>query len=168
MDNLGLNKYLLDQYGKTPEGLPYFRLIWSTNVTEKRFSEFTDFIGDVPIRTVQEVREVLKYPFAQDRWILERIHPLDEKAREMGLMTDSNFSYEEIYIFQDRNGNYLPLSREMLDVAMYLFFKHYLDKTPKERLDQRLEIMAKKDMEKKQKTKETIGEGRSPLFFVLE
>jgi hypothetical protein len=168
MDDLGLNKYLLETYGKTPEGLPYFKLSWTTNYTEHRYGTFTDWLGDIPVRTISEVREVPKYPFAEDRWVLERIRLVNEEARQMGLRTDSPYSYEEIYIFQDRQGDFLPLSKEVIEAAMYLFFKHYLSKTPKERMDMHIKALAERDMKRKQKTKEILGEGRSPLFIVME
>lgn len=167
MDDLGLNKYLRDTYGSTFDGQPLFRLIWSTNVTEKRYSEFSDFSGDIFIRTVREVREVLKYPFAQDRWILEKIEPITEGARLMGLV-DGNWTYEGIYVFQDRNSEFLPLNFLALEAAMYCYFKFYLQMTPLDKIDMHTKALAEKVMKTKQKTKEALGEGRSPLFFVLE
>jgi hypothetical protein len=168
MDDQGLNKYLEDTYGRTVDGKVLFRLIWSTGVTEFRKSRFIDFSGDLQIRDVIETREVLKYPFAQDRWVLERIKLIDKKAREFGLVSDENYSYEEIYVFQDREGNFLPLNREALEAAMYLFCKFYLQMTPKERADMRMQILANKELQKRNDIAEKLGEGRSPFGFVLE
>ena len=168
MDDLGINKWLDDSFGRTPENYPYFRLIWSTGITEKRYSEFHDFSGDILIRVVRETREVLKYPFAQDRWIIERIKPVDKQALDAGgLRTDDKFTYEEVYIFQDKEGNFLPLSPEMAEAAIYLYFRFFLT-TKKQRYDHRMELLARKSLEAKQKTKEALGEGRSPFGFVLE
>jgi hypothetical protein len=162
-----LNKFLEDNYGKVAEGnYPYFRIIWTTGLTEKRLSTFKDFYGDALIREVTEVRECLKYPFAQDRYVLERILPISDSAREVGgLRTDEKFSYEEVYTFQDRLGHYLPLTREKVEQALFLFFTFYLAKTPKERMDMRMEMLAKRELAKKEKTKEAMGEGRSPFFI---
>ena len=168
MDDLGLNKWLDESFGRTPEGYPYFRLIWSTGITEHRYSEFHDYYGDIFVRAVREVREVLKYPFAQDRWIIERIRPITKEARKLGLQSEGNFCYEEVYIFQDREGNFLPLDRQMVEVAIYLYFKHVVSLSRKQRTDIRMEMLAKKELEKKKQTRELIGDGGSPFTFVLE
>lgn len=157
MDDLGINQYLQDTYGRTVEGLPLFRIVWSTGLTEHRFSEYHDFYGEVFLRAVREVREVLKYPYAQDRWVLERIQLTDERIKQMGLQTDKPYHYEEIYTFQDKQGRFLPLSRDKVDTALYLFFNYYLKMTPKQRLDMRMGILAQKELAKKQKTKEIVG-----------
>ena len=163
-----INKYLLEHYGRTPEGLPYFRLIWSTNITERRYSEFHDYHGDLFIRAVREVRECLKYPFAQDRFILERIREISPQAIELGLRSDVPFSYEEVYTFQDREGNPLPINIDKIETALFLFFKFFVQLSWKERTDLRMEILAKKELERRSKTREMLGDGRSPYGFVLE
>jgi hypothetical protein len=167
MDDLGLNKWLLDTYGSTIEGLPLFRLIWSTNVTEKRYSEFTDFYGEIIIRTVTEVREVLKYPFAQDRWVIERICPVTREMKQAGL-TDELYTYSELYVFQDKKGNFLPLTREMCEAAMYLFAKFFLQMSWQQRADFRMEQFAKREMERRRKMRELVGENQSSINIVLE
>lgn len=163
-----INKHLLDHFGTTVTNKPLFRLIWSTGITEFRYSEFTDFYGDLFLRTVRETREVLKYPFAQNRYILERLSLIHPKANEVGLRTDLKEDYTEIYTFQDKQGNPLPVTLEMVDVAIYLYFHFFAGKTIKNRLDLKLEMLAKKDLEKKRKTREIIGDGRSPFAFVGE
>jgi hypothetical protein len=55
----------------------------------------------------------------------------------------------------------------MVEAALFLFFKFFLQMSWKERIDLRMEILAKKELEKKAKTREMLGEGRSPLFFTL-
>jgi hypothetical protein len=161
-----INRKLEDDYGKMIDGnYPLFRVIWSTNVTEKRYSEFTDFIDDTPIRNVREVREVLKYPFAQDRYILEKITPITNEAKAMGLV-DGNYSYEEIYVFQDRLGKFLPLTEEKVSTAMYLYFKFYLEKTHKERTDMRMEMLARRELAIKENLRQKVGERmRSPFYL---
>lgn len=168
MDDLGINKWLKDNYGTTVEGLSLFRLIWSTNVTEHRFSEFHDYYGDILLRRVRETREVLKYPFAQDRWVLERVQLIDDKVRDFGLMTNDQYHYEEIYVFQSKEGKFLPLNQQAVEAAMFLFFKFYLQMTRKERTDLRMELLARRELVKKQKIRELIGDGRAAHGFVLE
>lgn len=162
-----INKWLRDNYGTTVTGKPLFRIIWSTNITEHRYSEFSDFYGDILVRTVREIREVLKYPFAQDRFVLERIAVISDKARELGLRSDNNEEYVEVYTFQDKEGNFLPVTHEMTETALFLFFRFFLGMSWKERTDMRMEMLAKRELERKQKTREALGEGRSPFGFVL-
>ena len=168
MDDLGINRWLLDNYGKTVDGHPLFRLLWTTNVTEKRYSEFHDYYGEIFIRAVREIRECLKYPFAQDRWVLERICPISQAARDAGLRTDEKYDYVEIYTFQDRDGNMLPLTRDKVETALYLFFNFYLKMNLKQRTDLRMQLLAQRELEKRNKTRDAIGELRSPLGFVLD
>jgi hypothetical protein len=166
-EDFGLNEFLKNTYGTSIDGRPIFRLLWTTGVTEKRRSHFIDMSDDIFIRDVIEVREVLKYPFAQERWVLERIIPIPFEVKTE-LMTDDNWSYEEVYIFQTKAGEYLPLSPMMVEAALYLFFKFYLAMTPKERADMRTTMLAKRDLIKRNKTRDILGEGRSPFGFVLE
>lgn len=169
MDDLGINKWLEENYGKTVDGHPLFRLKWSDKTyREMRKSRFIDFSDNLQIRDVVETRSVPKYPFAQNRWVLERIHLIPDAARDAGLQTDLQFSYEEIYTFQDRDGKALELSREKVEQAMYLFFKFYLLMSHNERVDMRMRMLAQRELERKQKIKESLGEGRSPFGFVLE
>jgi hypothetical protein len=168
MDDMGLNQWLKDTYGTTVDGYPLFRLLWTTNVTERRHSKFVDFHEDLFIREVEETREVLKYPFAQDRWVLERIHLIDNGAINIGLRADERFAYEEVYTFQDRDGNYLPLNREAIETAMYLFFKYYLALTPLQRQDMRVKMLADKDRRSRDLTRDSLGDGQAAHSFVLE
>lgn len=167
MDDNGLNRWLEDTYGTTIDFKPLFRLSWSTNQLENRHSTFRDFHGDILIREVTETRLVPKYPMAPDRWVLERIHAVTPEAVKLGLVGEK-MSYEEIYTFQDRNGNALPLNRNAVEAAMYLFFKFYLEMTPKERIDFRIAQLAEKDRQSKNQCREIIGELRAPHAFVLE
>lgn len=167
MDDLGLNTWLKDTYGTTTDNKPLFRLIWSTGVTEYRRSTFRDYYGDIFIREVTEVREVLKYPFAQDRWVLERIRLVSDKAKEAGLVTINPYSYEDIYTFQDKKGEYLPLDKEMLEAAMYLFFKFYLQMTPTEKIDLKMQLAAQRQREKRNIIREALGDGPAPHSLVL-
>lgn len=168
MDDLGLNKYLQDTYGTTVDNKALFRLTWTTGITEFRHSIFEDYYGEIFLREVKETREVLKYPYAQDRWVLEKIKLIDGNSRALGLLDPNPYIYDAIYTFQDKQGNFLPLNREMLDAAMMLFFQFYTRMTPKERLDFRITELARKDLERKGKVRNLLGGGRAAHGFVLE
>jgi hypothetical protein len=160
-----INKHLEDYYGTLVTREPLFKVSWTTNLTENRYSEFTDFNGEDPIRTVREVRLCLKYPFAQDRYVLERIQPISEEAKRMGLV-NGNYSYEEVYLFQDRLGQFLPLTLDKVEQALYLFFQFYLKLSQQERTDMRMDMLAKRELEKRQKTLELVDRRlRSPFFI---
>lgn len=158
MDDQGINKWLESNYGTTTEGLSLFRLVWSDkNLREYRFSEFHDYYGDIFLRAVRETREVLSYPFAQNRWVIEKIKLIDKTARDLGLQTDKQYAYDELYIFQDREGNALELNQHKVEEAIYLYFKYYLEMIPKDRADMRMQMLANREIEKKKITKEIIG-----------
>lgn len=101
-----INKNLTKHYGKSPEGLPCWRLAWTTNQSEKRFGNFKVFYGSIFIREETGVQEVKKYPYKedQDRWVLERLVPTVGNP-ELNKIT--KYSYEPLYIFSDpRTGEY--------------------------------------------------------------
>ena len=166
-EDFGLNEFLKNNYGTSIDGRPIFRLLWTTGVTEKRKARFIDMSDDIFIRDVIEVREVLKYPFAQERWVLERLVPIPFELKAE-ILTDDNWSYEEVYTFQNKKGEYLALSPMIVEAALYLFFKYYLSMTPKDRADMRTSMLARRDLTKRNKTRDLLGEGSSPFGFVLE
>jgi hypothetical protein len=100
-----INKYLRI-YGKNQYDDPIFRVVFADEQTEKRQSVFNDFHGDLFLRTVYETREVKKYPWIKRKWILERWAP-GELSYHPDLSTDKNGVYICVYIFQDKNSNYL-------------------------------------------------------------
>lgn len=152
-----LNDYLLREFGRGLEGLQNYRIIWSTGVTEKRLGTFTDFYGKIFVREVTEVREVLKYPYDQDRWILERV-----QAASMNPELVAHYSYEPIYVFKDKRGFYLPLNEKVVTIIADNI-KH--PQTPGE-------IRARYEKEIAEEERKEIEEfvgildevGRSPLF----
>lgn len=166
MDDKGLNEWLRVTYGTTLEGLPLFKLVWSTNLRESRRSTFTDFYGDIIIREVTETRLCLKYPMAQNRWVIEKIYPTP--ASVLGKELFLPYTYEGIYIFQTHDGKRLELERDKLEMAVWAFLQYGRIKQ-KDRIDIRMELLARREAEKKEKIRQIIGqEMRSPYFFVLE
>lgn len=96
----------LSHQGRTPDGRPLFRLVWSDKATEKRLGTYNDFKGSLFIRQVREVREVPKYNYIRERWIIEKWAP-PEEVINMELPESSQGSYELIWVFSDKEGNYL-------------------------------------------------------------
>jgi hypothetical protein len=96
-----INKKLERDFGRFDDGRPNFRVIWSNDIFEKRWTAFTSS----GIELLQpEVRELPKYRnWCPNRYILERLVPV---PKETDLLTKT--SYEPAWVFQDRNQVYLP------------------------------------------------------------
>lgn len=103
-----LNKRLRDVYGvDTVTGKEMWRVVWSNDQIEKRLDTWQDRTPEgIFIREVYEAREVKKYPYIVDRYILENLQgvPFTNDKEMLGL----RMSYEPMWTFEDRNGNYLP------------------------------------------------------------
>lgn len=126
-----LNKQLEKEYGLgfSENGLqrgagnrPLWRIVWSTEQTERRFGTYRDFIPgtNVLIREVQEIREVLKYPWVKPRWCLEKLMfaPCPDLPETM-----DKPHYELIYVFQNSKDEFVmpvwELTKFLIDNINY-------------------------------------------------
>jgi len=119
----------LAERGRSLDGRPVWRLVWSTEQREIRRGKFSDFYGKIFLREVEEVREVPKYWYSPDRWVLERLTFLPPGAaihKELVAQIDldiykptTNGTYEPIYVFQDSSKNPLPVTEWVLDAILY-------------------------------------------------
>lgn len=103
-----INKQLIDLFGiDTITGLAMWRVVWSNDQREKRYGTYDDFTpGGLYIRTVTEVREVQKYPWIRERFILERLCVVPEvNANDL---PTSKLSYEVMWVFENDRREYLP------------------------------------------------------------
>ena len=104
-----LNSRLVDHFGiSSDNGDPIWRLVWSDDQVEKRLGTYDDITPNgLYIRTVTEVREVPKYKqYIQQKFILERLVVIpDMNLPELPAL---KLSYEPIWTFEDKDGNYLP------------------------------------------------------------
>jgi hypothetical protein len=99
-----LNKRLIDHYGiDSDTGRPMFRIVWANDETEKRLMAFTDF-GIELIHP--EVREVKKYPYLKDLYVLERLVVVPDINQHE--LPSQKLSYEPIWAYRDVNNNPLP------------------------------------------------------------
>lgn len=99
-----LNQRLKDIFGTLIDGRPRWRLVFTTEQFEIRKDNYKVFYGDLYLRTEENVvKEVPKYPFSPDRYVLEYhtyIHPKN--------ILTFNGSYEPVHVFSDpRDGSYL-------------------------------------------------------------
>lgn len=96
----------LNKQGKSPTGLPLFRLTWSDGETEWRYGVFREYFGEIFIREEYGTKLVPKYPYIKSRWILEMWFP-PEISMAKELPHSRQGSYEPLFVFQDKNGNEL-------------------------------------------------------------
>ncbi len=132
-----INEKLLRDYGTEFGGSPRFRVVFSDDQFEKRNTEFTDEGFEL---IHPEVRLLPKYrQWVRAKYILERLVPI---VGETDLVT--KVSYEPAWVFQDKNGKYLPPFFEgcvhVIESLMSMInkagsFTRYKDKnvTPEER-----------------------------------
>ena len=112
-----INIKLLD-LGKHLDGRASFRLIWSTNQLEKRIGDFEDYYGHILIRrTYRALREVQKYPYCLDRWVLEKLTFLNPNhpTVQAELVTRKAYDYEPLFVFQDKDNNPLAVNWPAVD-----------------------------------------------------
>lgn len=115
-----INKRLSHYYGiDTDSGLSIFRVVWSEDQFENQFRTWTDFTPmGLFIREITEQREVKKYldDWCKEKYILERyvLVPLHQQRELCGIQK----SYEPLYVFRDKNNNYLPPTWKATDFVI--------------------------------------------------
>lgn len=97
-----INSRLLEYYGSAWNGWPIYRVVWSTDQTEKRLTSFTEAGLEL---LNPEVREMPKYrQWANDRYILEHLCTIGDNPE----LSVEKISYEPLFVFQDKDGFPLP------------------------------------------------------------
>ncbi len=109
-----INERLKLYYGTELDGRPRYRVLWSTNKTEKRVGEFNEFYGPIFLRTVVGMKDCLRYPYDQDRWVIEKLFYINNPE----LVSEKPGSYEPVYILKDKNGDYLPLNWKVVQTVV--------------------------------------------------
>jgi hypothetical protein len=98
-----INKHLLKVYGLTIDGQPKFRLVWSEDLLESRFGTFEDYTpGGIFLRREVGIRQVKKYSYLKDRFILEAYTPEQKQNSEIV----NGDKYESLFVF-DKKGQFL-------------------------------------------------------------
>lgn len=136
-----INQKLADNYGLDLDGTPKFRIAWTTDLTEKRKKRVL-----ASGEEVIEVHEVPKYAYAPDRWVLEIYTPTanDELTTKTG--------YEPIWVFQDKNGAYLPVVWAAVEIIIQALLNRYIPPPRSHALDvyeeeQEFQASKKRDLE---------------------
>lgn len=107
-----INTKLIDRYGLDLSGQPKYRVVWSNDETEVRVGEFSEYYGDIFLRKITGAREVPKYTYIVDRWVLEVLVP----TLNPELLT--KLSYEPLFVLQDKAGDFLPLEWRPLEIII--------------------------------------------------
>jgi|SRR6186713_267284 len=117
-DELKINRWLKEHFGTSLDNRANFRIAWTTGLTEKRFGEYNDFLNgtDILLRRYKGVREVPKYPFYKDRWVLEKLQYIGDNKELM-----EKTGYEPIWIFQTASGEFLPLVHRAVAFFMHFY-----------------------------------------------
>jgi len=99
-----LNKRLVTHYGTdSTTGREMFRIVWANDQLEKRLVRELD--NGITL-LFPEVREVKKYPYLKDLYVLERLVVVpDMNAHELPTQM---LSYEPIWAYRDADDNPLP------------------------------------------------------------
>src|SRR5271157_1912208 len=116
-----LNDILKNRYGTNLKGQPLFRIVFSDAQTEKRLGTYNEFYGKIFLRTIYGVREVPKYPHIKGRYILERWCP-PEVAYTPEIPETHDGSYEPVYVYQDANGDSLPVIESFTHEIIWSLF----------------------------------------------
>jgi hypothetical protein len=97
-----INKRLEDHFGHE-HVKPRFRVVWANDELEKRLIDCTP----EGIQLLHpEVREVKKYPYLKDLYILEKL--VEVPVFQQNELPTSRLSYECIWAFRDNKGMPLP------------------------------------------------------------
>ncbi len=109
-----LNKRLIDYYGYFEGDMPNYRVSWVNDLRELR-------------REGYGFREVPKYNYLKDKYILEKLVPVDSMSSNELL---AKLSYECIFVFEDKEFKPLPPKWELIELVIYGIHK-FLGKEPK-------------------------------------
>ena len=149
----------LKSYGLNPQGQAIFRVVWSDEQFENRRGMFEEFYKGIYLKTVVSTERKKKYSYIKSRWIFEKWIP-PERIYTSELPDTVNGSYECIYVFQDKEGNPLPLDLEICQFIAYTLSKNRDTFKEKNLIEEELQ---RKEQKLDQKD-EDILEDASPLM----
>lgn len=113
-----INDYLASNFGRNYQGLANFRVAWSDTQREMRRCEYEEQYHGIFLRHIIAMEECKKYPIIKERWILEKLIPPDPCYTKEIVSAQEFGSYECIYIFQDKDKNYLPLNKTVASIIV--------------------------------------------------
>lgn len=100
-----LNKRLIQYFGiDTDSFRPMFRIVWSDDEMEKRQVTHTDEGLELLYPVVKEVPKYRQW--CPHKHLIERLVVVPDYQVEE--LADAKVSYEPLFVFMDKNGDYLP------------------------------------------------------------
>lgn len=151
MDAFDINAKLLRLYGHdTIHDMPIWRLMWSDNLTVKRYATYRDITpSGIYLGIKTGIREHKKYWYLKSCWVLERIQPITTQ----GIHSEFNmpYTYELVYAFLDRNDNPLPLAWSPIEFLLKVWAE-----AERTHLATYPEVVAKKETNDVQKARDFI------------
>ena len=122
------NKFLDDTYGRRDPLYPRFRIVLSGEIHEKQVVYDTYYTDDgQPISEGNRRVELCpKYPWITGNKFIFEVHCPTEHPD----IVDHAGNYEPSYIFEDKDGNALPLDRDMIQLWAKGLSEHVVPKTP--------------------------------------
>lgn len=109
-----INDKLELYYGRELDGRPRYRVVWSTTQIERRCGEFNEFYGEIFLRKTIGIKDVPKYPYDPDRWVVEKLFYINNPE----IISEKAGSYEPVYILKGPVGEFLPLSWKAIDLVV--------------------------------------------------
>lgn len=98
-----INDRLIEHYGRDSNtNQPIFRIVWANDETEKRMMDTTDSGINL---LFPEVREVKKYPYLKNLFVLERLVVVPDV--NVDELPTTKLSYEPIWAFRDEKNTYI-------------------------------------------------------------
>lgn len=109
MDIHLINQRLRDIYGKDFLDQPIYKVVWSADEIEKRFSTFEDYVPgtNILLRRSTEVREVKKYTYLEPQYVLEKlfVNHHNKEILDNKTLSPQNCTYEPVWAFGvEKNG----------------------------------------------------------------
>lgn len=110
-----INLALERKYGKfDTTDKPLYRVVWSEDQIEKRLVSHNDNGFEL---LIPEVREVPKYrQWIKEKWLLEAL--TEVPVVNQNELPASALSYECVWVFEDKKGNYLPAHLEVCHIVI--------------------------------------------------
>lgn len=118
-----INSHLERIHHRHPvKNLPNFRLVWANDQLETRNGTFTITTdAGIFLREESGIKQVKKYPFYEDLWVIERLIPNPHQD-----VIGEDYVYEPIYTFK-----IFPIWRAVEFLLRALFNPEFRKQTPK-------------------------------------
>jgi hypothetical protein len=116
-----INKFL-KTFGCAFDGRPNFRIVWSSDRTEKRYGTFHKYYGHIYLGEWSGIQERKMYEDIgiYDKWVLEEL----EFSYDQSIIGSENGHYEPKWVFRTRDNEYQKPIMEAVEFLMQCKFAH--------------------------------------------